>query len=250
MPLLELQQVSVGYSRTPVLSNVGVSLHQGEIVTLIGANGAGKSSLAKLISGVLKPLTGDILVDGRSITGTSASARLRMGIAHVPEGRQIFSGMTVKENLVLGAYSSPNDVEGVKERISFVCCLFPVLKERLNEVAGNFSGGQQQMLAIARGLMSKPRILILDEPSLGVAPLLLPRFLERSRDFVMKVSVFFSSNKMRGRLFLSPTADMFLRMELSPVLARLVNLRRPPVLLNAISALGMGLQYLLKGATR
>lgn len=174
MPLLELRQVSVGYSTTTVLKNVDVSLNQGEIVTLVGANGAGKSTIAKVISGILKPLKGDILLNGKSVAHLSASDRLRMGIAHVPEGRQIFGGMTVAENLSLGAYSWPKrDPAALNERIAFVCRLFPVLETRLGDIAGNFSGGQQQMLAIARGLMSRPRILILDEPSLGVAPLLV-----------------------------------------------------------------------------
>ena len=174
MPLLELRQVSAGYSSTTVLRSINISLEAGEIVTLVGANGAGKSTTAKLISGILKPSKGDILLDGKSIGALTASERLRLGIAHVPEGRQIFGGMTVAENLNLGAYSvSKRDGSVVAEQMEFVLRLFPFLEKRLGDVAGNFSGGQQQMLAIARGLMSRPRILILDEPSLGVAPLLV-----------------------------------------------------------------------------
>ena len=174
MPLLELREVSAGYSSTTVLRNIDIFLEAGEIVTLVGANGAGKSTTAKLISGILKPLKGDILLDGKSISSLTASERLRQGIAHVPEGRQIFGGMTVVENLTLGAYSVPKQDRAIVNRqIEFVCRLFPVLEKRLGDIAGNFSGGQQQMLAIARGLMSRPRILILDEPSLGVAPLLV-----------------------------------------------------------------------------
>lgn len=171
MSLLELKAVSVGYGHNRVLQNVNLTLERGEIVTLLGANGAGKSTLAKSISGLLRTETGTILLDGEPIETLSPAERLRRGIAHVPEGRQIFAGMTVAENLDLGAYAASESDHA--ERLESVSALFPVLHERSMDVAGNFSGGQQQMLAIARGLMSKPKILILDEPSLGVAPLLV-----------------------------------------------------------------------------
>jgi branched-chain amino acid transport system ATP-binding protein len=171
MPLLELKSVSVGYGRNRVLQNVNLTLERGEIVTLLGANGAGKSTLVKSISGLLRPEAGNILLDGAGIETLPPAERLRRGIAHVPEGRQIFAGMTVAENLDLGAYASSESDHA--ERLEFVFTLFPILRERMKDMAGNFSGGQQQMLAIARGLMSKPKILLLDEPSLGVAPLLV-----------------------------------------------------------------------------
>ena len=171
MPLLELKSVSVGYGRNRVLQNVNLTLEHGEIVTLLGGNGAGKSTLVKSISGLLRPEGGTILLDGEPIEALLPAERLRRGIAHVPEGRQIFAGMTVAENLELGAYAS--EANDHAERLEFVWTLFPILRERMKDIAGNFSGGQQQMLAIARGLMSKPRIFLLDEPSLGVAPLLV-----------------------------------------------------------------------------
>ncbi len=166
--MLELRDISAGYGSDAVLHGIGLGVGAGEIVTLIGANGAGKSTLAKTVSGLLSPLTGEIYFEGKRIDRLTTAARLKLGIAHVPEGRQIFAGMTVAENLALG---TPRGADA--EQLDWVCDLFPVLRERMESVAGNFSGGQQQMLAIGRGLMSRPRLLILDEPSLGLSPLLV-----------------------------------------------------------------------------
>ncbi|MDE2064246.1 MAG: ABC transporter ATP-binding protein [Bradyrhizobium sp.] len=171
MPLLELRSLAIGYGRHRVLEDINLTLERGEIVTLLGANGAGKSTLAKAVSGLLRPQAGQILLDGEAIEALPPAERLRRGIAHVPEGRQIFSGMTVAENLILGGYAVAET--DAAAQLEAVWSLFPVLRERMNDIAGNFSGGQQQMLAIGRGLMAKPRILVLDEPSLGVAPLLV-----------------------------------------------------------------------------
>jgi branched-chain amino acid transport system ATP-binding protein len=171
MPLLELKLLAIGYGHHRVLDDINLTLERGEIVTLLGANGAGKSTLAKAVSGLLRPQAGQVLLDGEAIEALPPAMRLRRGIAHVPEGRQIFAGMTVAENLALGAYAVP-EADAAAQREA-VWALFPVLRERMNDLAGNFSGGQQQMLAIARGLMARPKILVLDEPSLGVAPLLV-----------------------------------------------------------------------------
>src|SRR6201996_1039827 len=171
MALLELTSVAIGYGHHRVLEDINLTLERGEIVTLLGANGAGKSTLAKAVSGLLRPQAGHILLEGEPVEALSPAERLRLGIAHVPEGRQIFSGMTVAENLELGAYTVSEADHATQ--LEAVWALFPLLRQRMTDIAGNFSGGQQQMLAIARGLMAKPKILVLDEPSLGIAPLLV-----------------------------------------------------------------------------
>jgi branched-chain amino acid transport system ATP-binding protein len=173
--MLELRNFSTGYARRPVVRGVDLEVRAGEIVALVGANGAGKSTIAKAVSGLLPPLGGEIRLDGRSIADLSPAERVRGGIVHVPEGRQIFVGLTVEENLELGAYSRRK----ARQQVGFATLLlqvyqrFPVLKGRARDVAGYLSGGQQQMLAIGRGLMGQPRLLILDEPSLGLAPSLV-----------------------------------------------------------------------------
>ncbi|HEY3918351.1 MAG TPA: ABC transporter ATP-binding protein [Stellaceae bacterium] len=172
---LELKRISTGYEAVNVIHDVDLSVGTGEIVALVGANGAGKSTLVKAISGIIPIRRGEIAFDGKRIDRESPRARVLMGIAQVPEGRQVFGGLTVRENLRLGAYARGKDGDAAQteRNLARIGELFPILLQRLDEPAANLSGGQQQMLAIGRGLMAEPRILVLDEPSLGLAPVLV-----------------------------------------------------------------------------
>jgi branched-chain amino acid transport system ATP-binding protein len=170
--MLKVNDINVYYGNIQALKGVSLEINRGEIVTLIGANGAGKSTLLKTISGLIKPKQGEILYEGQSITGKQAQSIVKLGISHVPEGRRVFANMSVEENLELGAYLR-NDKAGIREDFEKVYQLFPRLYERHKQQAGTLSGGEQQMLAMGRALMARPTLLLLDEPSMGLAPLLI-----------------------------------------------------------------------------
>ncbi|WP_148135692.1 ABC transporter ATP-binding protein [Candidatus Formimonas warabiya] len=170
--MLKVEAINVYYGAIHALKGISIEVNQGEIVTLIGANGAGKSSILKSISGLLTPKSGSIFFEGKNITGAPAQSIVKMGISQVPEGRRIFANMSVQENLELGAFLE-TDKTAVKQRMDNVFQRFPRLAERKNQSSGTLSGGEQQMLAMGRALMSKPRLLLLDEPSMGLAPILV-----------------------------------------------------------------------------
>ena len=177
--MLELKDIQVFYGGIRALSGVSLRVEQGELVALIGSNGAGKSTTLKTISGLLRPRAGGVIYQGREITRAATDRIVELGISHCPEGRRIFGGLTVRENLLLGAVRRRGDVAADLERVYE---LFPRLKERLSQAGGTLSGGEQQMLAIGRALMSRPALLLLDEPSLGLAPLMVEHIFEVIRE--------------------------------------------------------------------
>lgn len=179
--LLRTQGLCSGYGRKQVLRDVTLEVHRGEIVALLGANGAGKTTLLSTITGVIPASAGKVEFEGESITGWTTPRIVRNGLAHVPQGRQLFGSMTVEENLIMGAYSrsDKDGGAGIRADMEEQYLLFPVLKERRTQLARSLSGGEQQMLAIARALMSRSRLFLLDEPSLGLAPLLVKHIMEQ-----------------------------------------------------------------------
>jgi branched-chain amino acid transport system ATP-binding protein len=176
--MLEIKNLQASYGAINALHGISLSVPDGKIVTLIGANGAGKTTTLKTISGLLKPKSGEIFYDGKNIAGLPPHEIVARGLSHVPEGRMIFANLTVLENLQLGAYLQ-KDRKIIRRELEHIFSLFPRLKEREKQIAGTLSGGEQQMLAIGRALMSKPKLLLLDEPSLGLAPLLVKTIFEK-----------------------------------------------------------------------
>lgn len=177
MAMLEIKDLEVHYGVIRAIKGISFEVNQGEVIALIGANGAGKTTTLHTITGLIRPSGGKIIFDGKDITKTPAHKIVSMGMAHVPEGRRIFQQLTVLENLKLGAYTRKNSAE-IADSLKMVYERFPRLEERKNQVAGTLSGGEQQMLAMGRALMSKPRIILMDEPSMGLSPLLVSEIFD------------------------------------------------------------------------
>ena len=175
--MLKVQNISTFYGNIQALKGVSLEIHEGEIVTLIGANGAGKTTTLMSLCGVEKPRNGEILFQGQPIQGLNADKIVALGLIQVPEGRRIFPGMSVLENLEMGAFLRKNKVI-IQQDLNMIMDLFPILAQRRTQLGGTLSGGEQQMLAISRGLMARPRLLLLDEPSLGLAPIIIKQIFD------------------------------------------------------------------------
>jgi len=175
--VLEVRGLSAGYGGVQILRDVSLTVRAGEIATLVGSNGAGKSTLLNTVCGIIRPLSGRVFLDGEDITARASEAIVALGLTQVPEGRRLFPHMTVRDNLVLGAYRR-RDTDGIRRDLAWIYELFPILEQRQRQPAGSMSGGEQQMCAIGRGLMAKPRLLILDELSLGLAPIMLDTLVD------------------------------------------------------------------------
>jgi branched-chain amino acid transport system ATP-binding protein len=179
--VLRLDDVHVAYGEIPALKGVGLEVRQGEIVALLGNNGAGKTTTLRTISGLLVPSRGTLTLEEQPLVGVPPHVVVERGIAHVPEGRRIFNRLSVRENLMMGAYTR-SDTAAIASDLERIFALFPRLQERVTQVAGTLSGGEQQMLAIGRALMGRPRLLLLDEPSMGLAPVLVEQIFDTVRD--------------------------------------------------------------------
>ena len=197
--MLKLKNLKVGYGNVPVIFDFSFEVKKGEVVAIVGSNGAGKSTLLKTISGILRPSAGEILFCDKRIDNIPAYRIVEMGISHVPEGRQVFGKMSIKDNLMLGAYVLRSESEKAA-RLREVYELFPILRDRENQKAETLSGGEQQMLAIARGLMSNPRLLMVDEMSLGLAPFLVDRVMDTLKVIRNKVTVLLVEQKVQEAL--------------------------------------------------
>jgi branched-chain amino acid transport system ATP-binding protein len=205
-PVLEVRDVHTYYGHVHALKGISLSVAPGEIVALIGANGAGKSTALRTISGLLRPKQGEISIGGQAAVGMPAHRIVFMGVSHAPEGRKIFSTLSVNENLNMGAYALGGAKTRIEEHRERVFALFPRLKERRNQLAGTLSGGEQQMLAIGRALMSDPKLLLLDEPSLGLAPLLVKAIFDTVREINKSgVTILLVEQNARAALKLATT---------------------------------------------
>lgn len=205
--ILNIDKVSAGYGRVNVLRGVSVNVDVGEIVLLIGANGAGKSTLLRVVSGIIRPSEGHVEFEGENLTSRDPSYIVKAGLCHVPEGRQIFGSMTVKQNLMLGSYPRKCKKDDFERLLDYVFELFPVLKNRIFQKASTLSGGEQQMLAIGRALMSQPKLLLLDEPSMGLAPLMVESILKAISELRQSgMSVLLVEQNVMGSLEISDRA--------------------------------------------
>ena len=205
-PILEIENIKVRYSGLPVLQGVSLLVNQGETVSVLGANGAGKSTLLRAVMGTQHAFEGRILYKGREIQKLNTEAIVRLGLVYVPEEKMLFGPLSVEENLILGAYVL-DDHQQVRQNLEFVYNLFPKLKERRKQPGSTLSGGEQQMVAIGRGLMSRPRILMLDEPSLGLAPLLVDEVLDTIRKLKEEgITILLVEQNVREALDLSDRA--------------------------------------------
>lgn len=221
--MLEVRGLNAGYGEVQILRDVSLSVGDREVVTLVGSNGAGKSTLLNTICGILHPWAGNVRLDGEDITGWTSEAIVARGMTQVPEGRRLFPQMTVRENLLMGAYRR-RDRAGIQRDLGWMYELFPILKERERQRAGSLSGGEQQMCALARGLMARPRILILDELSLGLAPIVVDALVDAMHEIHQEGTTIFLVEQdvatafdlattgyvlENGRVVLSgPTADL------------------------------------------
>src|SRR3954454_11609631 len=177
-PVLSVRDLVVHYGQIQALDGISLDVRPGEIIALIGSDSAGKSATLRAISGMLRPTSGTIIFEGRNVAGLPSHKIVRLGLVHVPEGRQVFANQSVRDNLILGAFQRPEDRRAGSHLMEREFDRFPVLRERQNQLAGTLSGGEQQMLAISRGLMARPKVLLLDEPSMGLAPLLVKQVAE------------------------------------------------------------------------
>jgi branched-chain amino acid transport system ATP-binding protein len=176
-PILEVKDLSVAYGKIQAVKGISFTVEAGQVVTLIGSNGAGKTTTLRTLSGLIPPKSGTIRFKGKRINGMPAHRIVQLGLAHSPEGRRIFPAMSVQENLMLGAYARTDGAAGIAEDLERAYAMFPILSERRAQSAGTFSGGEQQMLAMGRALMSRPEMLMLDEPSMGLSPIMMQRIM-------------------------------------------------------------------------
>ena len=197
--MLKLKNINAGYGNVPVLFDFSCEVNEGEVDSIVGSNGAGKTTLMRVISGIIKPSSGEMEFFGKSIAKLPAHKIVELGIAHVPEGRQVFGKLSVRENLMLGAFTVKSD-SAKSKRLREMFNLFPILEERQNQQAETLSGGEQQMMAIARGLMSSPKLLLVDEMSLGLAPVLVEKVLETLKLVAKEVTILLVEQKVQEAL--------------------------------------------------